>query len=272
MNLIDTSVSYSRGRCHQIVGDSLKKLKLRDDFLIATKIGGIANDNDPPEDRGYSRRNIIRQCELSLAQLKVETIDLLQLHNPTTDVSCVEMLDALAMLKKEGKIRYYGVCNYALEDMEKIVACANQNNFSPPLSNQFEYNLLNRQTKDLLFDFAAVSETATLTWGPLSGGLLSDWYAQKKQMKPGSRLDSGREKSSKSALLNDDSTRAVLDELYVLSQKSGLSAQVLALHWLIKKRPDNRVLIGPSTLAQLNDLTTLPTFNHNDLSDLTAAF
>ena len=57
--IIDTSVSYSRGYCHKIIGNALSNLKLRNKFFIATKVGGVSNDSDQPQNRGYSKKNII---------------------------------------------------------------------------------------------------------------------------------------------------------------------------------------------------------------------
>ena len=56
ITLIDTSVSYSRGLSHEIIGESLANLKIRDKFILATKVGGVSDDNDPELYRGYSKK------------------------------------------------------------------------------------------------------------------------------------------------------------------------------------------------------------------------
>ncbi|MBS3913054.1 MAG: aldo/keto reductase [Bacteroidetes bacterium] len=254
ISLIDTSISYARGGCHQIIGQSLRNLKLQDKFFIATKVGGIADDSDPPDHRGYSRRNIIRQCELSLTQLGVDCIDLLQLHFPTKEFEYQEMLEALILLRSQGKIKYFGVCNYTVDDMQSVLAYAKENAALKPLTNQFEYNLLNFQQQELLFSQLETAGIGSITWGPLASGLLRDWYAKNAVAQPGSRIDTSREKDQKIALLNEPSTQKILKALTQLSAETKLPAHAIAIIWQLKKNPANCTLLGPSSLAQFNDL------------------
>ncbi|MFZ6743266.1 aldo/keto reductase [Undibacterium sp. JH2W] len=254
ISFIDTSISYSRGECHQIIGGALRNLQLQNQFFIATKVGGISNDNDPPSHRGYSRSNIVRQCELALTQLGVDNIDLLQLHAPTKEFACHEMLEAMVLLQKQGKIKYFGVCNYAVEDMETILSYANGSQELIPLTNQFEYNLLNCQQQNSVFDLLKTAGMGTITWGPLASGLLSDWYTKNDVSKPGGRIDSGREKTQKLAILSKPSTQIILKSIASLSAETNIPAHALALIYLLQSRPENCTLLGPSSLLQFNEL------------------
>ena len=254
ISLIDTSVSYSRGYCHEIIGNALRNLKLRNRFFIATKVGGVSNDSDTHENRGYSKRNIIRQCELSLSQLKIECIDLLQLHNPTNDFRFEEVLEALNLLKIHGKIHNYGICNYNELSTEQLLIQIRKNNLSEPLTSQFEYNLLNFREKDSMFEFLKSTNLKTLTWGPLSSGLLTDWYLDKSYLRPNSRLELGRENSSKQIVLNNASTQYVLKKISDYCLRFNIPAQIFALLWILKTKPDNSPLIGPSSIDQFIQL------------------
>ncbi len=254
ISLIDSSVSYSRGYCHEIIGNALHNLKLRNKFFIATKVGGVSNDSDTPENRGYSKRNIIRQCELSLSQLKIECIDLLQLHNPTHDFRFEEVLEALNLLKIQGKIHYYGICNYGELSTEQLLIQIRNNNLPEPLTSQFEYNLLNFREKDSLFDFLKSTNLKTLTWGPLASGLLTDWYLDKSYLRPNSRLELGRENTSKQIFLNNTSTQYVLKKISKYCLKFNIPTQIFALLWILKTKPNNSPLIGPSSIDQFIQL------------------
>lgn len=269
ITLIDTSVSYARGLCHEIIGNCLARLKKRNEFFIATKVGGISNDNDPPEFIGYSRANIIRQCELSLKQLKIESIDLLQLHHPTSVTSYEEMLEALNALSSAGKIKHFGVCNYGAADFFKFYERAKLAGLSTPISNQFSFSLLDQSNKDSLFTTAQLTNSGTITWGPLSSGLLTDWYTNNDTIKPNSRIDIGRENKDKSALLHKKQTQEILMNLKVISSKTKISTQKLALLWILKKSPFNSVLIGPSKLSHLTELISAETDFDKNTSDLT---
>jgi len=254
VNWLDTSVSYSRGLCHEIIGNCIKKLKLRDAFFIATKVGGIPKDSDPPEHIGYSYHNIIRQYELSLSQLQIDYIDLLQLHQPTKEHAFDEMLGALHHLIMQGKIKHYGICNYDAADFDMLSYSAKKLGMLAPFSHQFSYNLLDRDGKESLFSLAKKANANTISWGPLSGELLTDWYADSDGIKPNSRIDSGREKSAKQDLLQSAYARDCIQQLRDLRNQTGFSVQQLAISFLLNNSPIDHVLIGPSNLNQCKEL------------------
>ena len=252
--MIDTSVSYSRGYCHEIIGSALVNLKLRDKFFIATKVGGVSNDSDKPQYRGYSKHNIIRQCELSLTQLNIECIDLLQLHNPTNDFGFQEILEALNLLKTQGKIKNYGICNYNIKNTKELLSHISKNSFPEPLTNQFEYNLINFHKQSSLFKFLETTNLKTLTWGPLASGLLTDWYLDKTFLRPNSRIEVGRENNYKNIILKKTSTKNILNKISAYCFEFNISAQVFSLLWILKTKPNNSPLIGPSSVNQFIQL------------------
>jgi aryl-alcohol dehydrogenase-like predicted oxidoreductase len=252
--LLDTSVSYSRGCCHEIIGKALHNLNLKNYFTIATKVGGVSNDSDPPSNRSYSKNNIIRQCELSLMQLNIECVDLLQLHSSTKDVEFDEILEALSLLIAHDKIKNYGICNYSAHDLASLVNYANKQNFPLPIANQFEYNLLNASEKISLFEMSEAINLKTLTWGPLSSGVLTDWYLYQSCLKPGSRIAVGKESIYKKKLLSEAMTQSFLQRLSTYCIEFNIPLQVLALMWILKTKPNNSPLIGPSSISQFTQL------------------
>ncbi len=254
ISILDTSVSYSRGYCHEIIGKALHNLNLKNQFTIATKVGGISNDSDPPSNRGYSKQNIIRQCELSLAQLNIECVDLLQLHSPTKDVELDEILEALNLLIVHGKIKNYGICNYNEHELVDLVNYASRNNLPLPMTNQFEYNLLNASEQTSLFNLSETINLKTLTWGPLSSGLLTDWYLYQSHLKPDSRIAIGKENFCKKKLLSKTTTQRFLEKLSIYCLEFNIPLQVLALMWILKTKPNNFTLIGPSSISQFVQL------------------
>ena len=183
------------------------------------------------------KKNIIRQCELSLRQLKTERIDILQLHYPTSETSNEEMLEALSLLIYQGKIKNFGLSNYNKSELNALYQSAVQNNFQLPISNQFEFNLLNYENSQSFFEACSSKRIGTITWGPLSSGLLSNWYISHSKIKPGSRIENSREKNSLKKILHKTSTKQKLLLLGQLSKETGIAAQVLAISWLIHKKP-----------------------------------
>lgn len=258
VNFIDTSVSYSRGKCHEIIGDVFKKTGTRNKFVLATKVGGIANDDDPAHFRGYSKANIIRQCELSLKQLKTDVIDLLQLHQPSEEVAVAESLGAIRDLIARGLVRYAGVCNYSATQMAKALEASKSLDVPRLISNQVPYNLIDRSYEKDVFSAAKSDHVGIITWGPLCGGLLSDWYTGSESLKPSGRLDSGREREQKLKLLHTDPVKRLLKNLSAYAEKRHMSIQQLAVSWVLANENVSCVLLGPTTLTQWIELLSTP--------------
>lgn len=268
ISFIDTSVSYARGDCHKMISRVLNSLKLRNKFFISTKVGGISDKNG--RHFGFSKDNILRQCNLSLRQLNVETIDLLQLHNPACSYLSEEILDSLNELKIQGKIQNYGVCNFQQKHLIEFIACAKKLDMAMPISNQFEYNLLNYHEQTSLIKFLHSKEIQTITWGLLASGLLTEWYLKHSKIKPKSRIESGRELHSKNELLQEETTQETLKKILRVSKELGISAQIFCALWARQTQPKNCLLLGPSSFEQFNEIIQgINKFKGNkiDLSD-----
>ena len=128
--------------------------------MIATK-GGVektAPDKVFPDGRPETLR---RRCAESLRLLRVERIDLYQLHRPDPSVPFAEIVGALAGLQREGKIRYVGLSNVTLAQIEEARGIV------PIASVQNRYNLVER-TDDPVIDYCAECGIAYLPWGPLA--------------------------------------------------------------------------------------------------------
>ena len=105
INFIDTADIYSQGESEEIVGKALAGAK-GDDVVLATKVWGAMGED--PNQRGVSRRWIIREVENSLRRLGTDRIDLYQIHRYEPEVDIEETLGALADLVHQGKVRYLG--------------------------------------------------------------------------------------------------------------------------------------------------------------------
>src|SRR2546421_2546058 len=104
LNFIDTADVYSAGESEEIVGKALRGR--RDNVVLATKVHGTMGDD--PNERGNSRRWIVREVENSLRRLETDWIDLYQIHRPEPQTEVDETLGALTDLVRDGKVRYIG--------------------------------------------------------------------------------------------------------------------------------------------------------------------
>ena len=120
INFVDTADVYSRGESEEIVGKALRDR--RDSVVLATKVHGPMGDD--PNQRGNSRRWIIRECEASLRRLGTEWIDLYQIHRWDDDTDHDETLGALTDLVHAGKVRYLGSSTRTMEQLESQLGAA----------------------------------------------------------------------------------------------------------------------------------------------------
>lgn len=258
ITLMDTSVSYARGACHAMLADVIKELGCSQKVQIASKVGGVASDSDPDHFKGLSGFNIARQCDLSLQQLGVDALDSLQLHFYEANVPLHEQVETMQNLQAIGKIKAWGVCNYSAAQFQQLHDCAAQLGGALPVSNQVQFNLIDRTAATELPDVLKATRTESMVWGPLSSGVLSNTTARYMAFDPKSRIGSGREKDGKLAILAQESTQKLLQQLSQASSKTGASVSQLAIAWVSQQAWVNTVLLGPSSLEQFKELIAIP--------------
>ena len=234
--LFDHADIYCRGMAETIFGKVLKDIPgMRHKVLIATKCGiRFQGDGGPeaPHRYDFSYEHIVRSCEQSLKRLGVETIDIYQLHRPDQLADPQEIAKAFLELKKQGKVREFGVSNF----MPSLLSAVQKACPMPLLVNQVEINLarLNCLTDGTLDQ--CLAETITpLAWSPLAGGMLGDGG------KPGDK-DPRREGMEKLC--------ALLDKM---AAGHGVSRTVLSLAWLLKHPSHIIPIVGSVNPERIRD-------------------
>jgi len=170
INLIDTADSYGPHVSERLIGETLHPYP--EDLVIATK-GGLLRDG-PGQWRRDARPEHLREaCEGSLKRLKLDCIDLYQLHRIDPRVPAEEPLGALAELREEGKIRHIGLSEVSVEQIQRAQQIV------PIVSVQNRYNLTDRDSEDVL-DFCEREGIGFIPWFPLATGDLA---------RPGGPLD-----------------------------------------------------------------------------------
>ncbi|MEN3203744.1 MAG: aldo/keto reductase [Atribacterota bacterium] len=163
MNFIDTADVYGDGRSEQLIARVLKERKER--VFVATKAGRRLS---PHTADGYTEENLTRFVERSLRNLQVDTVDLLQLHCPPTEVYYrPEVFEALDKLVAQGKIRYYGVSVEKVEEGLKAIE------YPGVRSVQIIYNIFRQRPAELLFSRCREKRVAIIARVPLASGLLT---------------------------------------------------------------------------------------------------
>jgi aryl-alcohol dehydrogenase-like predicted oxidoreductase len=159
VKLIDTADSYGPGVSEELIAETL--FPYPDDLVIATK-GGLLRTPDggwPPDGRPEHLREA---CEGSLRRLRLDRIDVYQLHRPDPRVPLADSLGTLAELRDEGKIRHVGLSNVSVAQLREAQAIV------PIVSVQNLYNVADRRSEDVL-EACGADGLAFFPWYPLGG-------------------------------------------------------------------------------------------------------
>jgi pyridoxine 4-dehydrogenase len=163
ITLIDTADSYGPAVSEQIIADALYPYPK--DLVIATK-AGLLRPGPGRWEADCRPERLRKAVEGSLKRLRLERLDLLQLHTVDSKLSYAEQIGALVELQREGKIRHIGVCNVELDDLKEARQLANI------VSVQNRYNLADRESEDVL-DYCATENLGFIPWFPLATGQLA---------------------------------------------------------------------------------------------------
>jgi aryl-alcohol dehydrogenase-like predicted oxidoreductase len=164
VNWIDTAAVYGLGHSEEVVARALEGMNNRP--YVFTKCSMVWDDHRQIH-HSLKAASIRRECEASLRRLRVEAIDLYQIHWPDPDEDVEEGWATLAALKTEGKVRHVGVSNFNVEEMERARAIA------PITSLQPRYSLLHREIEAEILPFCARENIGVIAYSPMASGLLT---------------------------------------------------------------------------------------------------
>ena len=254
INFIDTANVYSRGASETIVGKALQRNGQRDKIVLATKVHGRMDDDDPLA-AGSSRRHIIQQCEASLKRLQTDTIDLYQIHRPSSDTAIDETLRALDDLIRAGKVRYIGASTFPAWRVLESLWVSKELGLNRFVSEQPPYHLLDRSIERELIPMAQTYGLAILPWSPLARGFLTGKYKRGEPIPGDTRLEGDLEGPFKKRSQQHFSDRAydLLAVVEALAEEKNCTPSQVALAWLINQPGVTSAIVGPRTIAQLED-------------------
>jgi pyridoxine 4-dehydrogenase len=215
IRFIDTARAYGSGWNEQLIADALHPYP--DDLFIATK-GGVVKKSATERYLDGSPKGLRRDCEESLKNLRLDCIDLYQLHWIDPNTPFAESVAGLATLQQEGKIRRIGLSNVTLDQVKEAQTIA------PIAAVQNRYSVAERQ-HDPIIDFCASQGILFVPYGPLGAD----------PMKPGAPLASAS---------------GVLAEV---AAKLRVSTSQLALSWLLHRSANIIVIPGTTSRVHLEE-------------------
>lgn len=263
VTFIDTADIYSNGLSEEVLGASIKNIGVpRDELIVATKLFGRFQHGAPgqpggtPEQMrrfsnpnlwGLSRRHVFNAIDASLERLKLDYIDLYQVHafDPVTPLQ--ETLEALDEVVRSGRARYIGLCNFAAWQIAKSLGVSERLGLARFESLQMYYSIAGRELEREVVPLAQEEGLAILPWSPLAGGFLSGKFTR----------DGGPNDARRAVFdfppVDKEKAFEIIDAMRPMAEARGVSVAQIALAWLLHKPYVTSVIIGAKTQAQLDD-------------------
>jgi aryl-alcohol dehydrogenase-like predicted oxidoreductase len=247
VNFIDTANVYSEGDSERIVGEALAHLKLpREDLVVATKVR--VRMGPGPNRVGLTRAHIMDEVEASLRRLKLNHIDLYQIHGVDQVTPLDQTMRALEDLVRSGKVRYLGLSNYGAWQIMKGLGISERQGWNRFESIQAYYSIAGRDLEREIVPVALDQGLSILVWSPLAGGLLSGKFTETATGPEGAR----RTTFDFPPVDRARAFRAV-EAMRPIAAAHGVSVARVALAWVLRKPAITSVIIGAKTLDQLAD-------------------
>jgi L-glyceraldehyde 3-phosphate reductase len=220
----------------------------RDEMIISSK-AGWGMWPGPYGDFG-SRKYLMASIDQSLKRLGVDYVDIFYSHRPDPDTPTEETMMALDQMVRSGKALYVGISSYDAEQTKEAVSILKSLG-TPCLIHQPKYSMFVRWVEDGLMDVLGEEGVGSIAFSPLAQGLLTNKYL--KGIPADSRVGRGL---SNGAIQQADISDEVLSKIQLLNElaaRRGQSLAQMAIAWLLKDKRVTSVLIGASSVAQLDD-------------------
>lgn len=244
VTMFDTSNNYAGGRSEEILGSAVRDI--RDEVALCTK-GGSHVDQADSSLAGLGRKALIAAVDGSLHRLGTDRIDVYYLHRPDRAVPFDETLEALADLVGQGKILHVAQSNFAAWQITELNALAEATGAPRFKISQPMYNLLGRRIETEYAECSRYLGLANITYNPLAGGLLTGKHRSDETPKAGTRFS---REIYRDRYWNDGLFGAV-DRLRVVADDAGIGLVDLSLRWLMHRPLTSAMLLGASSVGQL---------------------
>ena len=246
INFVDTADVYARGESEEIVGKAL--VGRRDDVVLATKVHGTMGESQ--NERGNSRRWIVREVEASLRRLRTDWIDLYQIHRPEPETDIDETLGALTDLVRSGKVRYIGSSTFAAHEIVEAQWMAERRSRERFVCEQPPYSLLVRDIERDVLPVCAKYGMGVIPWSPLAGGWLSGGWRKGRETPKSTRAERIPARFDLS-LPENQRKLEVAEALGALADELGISLVHLSLAFVINHPAVTSAIVGPRTMEHL---------------------
>ena len=238
INYFDTANVYQLGTSEEITGKLIKNFGLnRDEIVVATKVH-FAMREGRPNGAGSSRKNIMAEIDHSLKRLRLDYVDLYQIHRLDHETPWEEIMEALHDVVKAGKARYIGASTMFAWEFERLNNIAEQHNWTKFVSMQNQYNLIYREEEREMMPLCQNRKIAVVPWSPLAGGRCTHpWgtVTERNKIDAVSPMVWGA---------TDKQDKVVIDNLERISKQLGYSMAQVSLAWMLSKPYVTSPIVG----------------------------
>lgn len=238
INFFDTAELYGEGTSETVLGEWVSSRGVRDRVVIASKVKGT-----------LTAKRVRESAEASLRRLKIDCLDLFQLHDWDAGTPVEETLQAMGLLVEQGKVRYVGCSNWSAEQLSIGLELSGDKAVPRIASVQPPYNLVQRDIEADLLPVCQEQGVGVITYSPLAAGFLTGKYQRGGNIPEGARFDviPGHQQT-----YFTDEGFAVVKKLSQVAQESGRAMVELALAWVIARPGVTSVLAGARTTSQVD--------------------
>ncbi len=242
INWIDTAAVYGLGHSEEVLGRALKGMRQKP--FIGTKCSRVWDENRVLGSN-LKRESIRSEAEASLRRLQLEIIDLYQIHWPGPDEDLEEGWGAIAELIREGKVRFGGVSNFSVAQMERI------RNIHPIASVQPPYSMLVRDIEKELLPYCADCNIGVVAYSPMYKGMLTGKITRERvrdlDKDDHRRRDPRFQEPQLSANLK------LVEGLQALARREGRTTAELAISWVLRRPEVTAAIVGARNPTQIDE-------------------
>jgi aryl-alcohol dehydrogenase-like predicted oxidoreductase len=242
VNWIDTAAIYGLGRSEDVVGRALKGI--REKVIVATKCGRRQSEDN--QLYGDLRAEFIRQeCENSLRRLKIERIDLYQIHWPQPDEKLEEAWIEIGKLIAQGKVRFAGLSNCTVTQIKRA------HDIRPVTSLQPAYNMLRRDIEAEILPYCKANNIGVLAYSPMQHGLLTGTFTRDRV----EGLPSSDFRLNNPRFQEPEISRGLelVKRLKGIASEIGLSCSQLAIAWTLRDQAVTSSIVGVRRPEQIEE-------------------